>query len=122
MSSRFFLEGFVRGLLVKIDGQAKSLGNGGADVPGERHAVGHRDALDRNERHDVDGAEPWMFAAVLAQIDGLDRDLEERQDGRLDGGRVAGEREDRPVVRRVGGMVEQAHAWRVPEWPSPGAR
>ena len=51
-----------------------------------------------------------MLAAVLAQIDGLDGDGEERQRRRLDRGGVAGEREDRAVVRRVGRMVEQADA------------
>ena len=45
-----------------------------------------------------------------AQIDVGDRALEQRQHGALDAGGVAREREHRSVVRRVGGVVEQADA------------
>ena len=44
------------------------------------------------------------------QIDVGDRALEQREHRALDAGRVAGEREHRSVVRRVGRVVEQAHA------------
>ena len=51
-----------------------------------------------------------MLAAVRAEIDVGDRALEQRQHRPLDAVRVAGEREDRSVVRRVGRVVEQADA------------
>ena len=69
---------------------------------GERDALGHRHALDRDERHDVDGAEARVLTLMLPQIDRPGRDLEQREDRRLDAGGVAGEREDRAVVRGVG--------------------
>ncbi len=81
-----------------------------ADFPRERHAVRHRHAFERHERHDVHRADARMLAAMRAQIDVGDRALEQRQHRALDAGGVAGEREDRAVVRRVGGVIEQAHA------------
>ncbi len=56
-----------------------------------------------------------MLAPVLPQVDGVERDGEERQRRRLDRGGVAGQREDGTVVGRVGGMVEQADARRLPD-------
>ena len=53
-----------------------------------------------------------MLALVRSQIDVGDRPLEERQHGTLDPGRVACEREDRPVVRLIGRVIEEADAWR----------
>ncbi len=103
--------GVGRSVLVEKDGHSEALGDGSADVLGERHAVGHRDVLDRDERHDVDSSEPGMLTAVLAQVDRLDGDSKERQGRCFDCGGISGEREDRPVVRRVGRMVEQADAW-----------
>ncbi len=78
------------------------LGDGRADVLRQRHAVSHRDALDRDERHDVHGAEPRMFAAMRAQVDVRDRALEEHQHRLLEAGRVADDREHGTIVRRVG--------------------
>ena len=51
-----------------------------------------------------------MLALVSAQVDVGDGALEERQHRQLDGSRVAREREDRPVVGRVGGKIEQPRA------------
>ena len=57
-----------------------------------------------------------MLALVLPQVDRRRaRLLEERQRRRLDRGGVAGQREHRAVVRRVGGVVEQADARRLPD-------
>ena len=66
MSSRFLRDGIGRRLLVEVDRHAEALGDRGADLRRQRHALGHRHALDRNERHDVDGAEPRMLALVRA--------------------------------------------------------
>ena len=51
-----------------------------------------------------------MLAAMRAQVDVGDRALDERHDRLLDARGVADQREHRPVVRRVGRVVEQAHA------------
>ena len=107
--------GVRRGLLVEKDRDLKAFGDRGADVLRERHAFGHRDTLDRNERHDIDGAETRMLAPVLPQVDGVERDGKERQRRRLDRRRVAGQREDGAVVGGVGRMVEQANARRLPD-------
>ena len=84
-----------------------------ADVLRQRHAVGHRHALDRDERHDVDRAEARMLARVRAQIDAR-RPRARTARGPPPSTRrgVAGEREHRAVVRRVGRVVEQPHAGR----------
>ena len=92
-----------------------------ADVLRQRDAVGHRRALDRDERHDVHGAEARMLALVCSQIDGGDGGCEEREGRRLERRRIPDEREDRTVVRGVGRMVEQPHA-RAAERRRPGAR
>ena len=60
----------VRGrFLVQIHRDLEARRHFGAHFPCERDAVGHRRALDRHERHDVDGAEPRVLAAMPAKID-----------------------------------------------------
>jgi hypothetical protein len=51
-----------------------------------------------------------MLAAVRSQVDAGDGALVHGEHGRLDGGRVAGEREDGSVVGRVRRIVKQAGA------------
>ncbi len=58
-----------RGLLVEEHRHAEAVGDRGAGVARQRHAVGHRRALDRHERHDVDGAESRMLAVMAPQVD-----------------------------------------------------
>ena len=94
MSSRFFLGSVEAPPRRDTPGSANAFRDGGADVLGERHAISHRGALDRNERDDVDGADAGVLAAVLPQVDGVYGDVEERERGGLERGRVADERED----------------------------
>ncbi len=91
-----------RRLFVEVDGNTEPLGDRGADVLRQRDAVRHGDALDRDEGHDVDGAETRMLALVLTQVDGRHGLLEQREHGRFERGGVADQREDGSVVRRVG--------------------
>jgi hypothetical protein len=65
---------------------------------------------DRHEGDDVDRAEAGMFARVRAQVDRRERLVVHREDGGFQRGGVAGEREDRAVVRRIRGVVEQPRA------------
>ena len=44
------------------------------------------------------------------EVDVSDGVSEQREYAALDAGSVADQRKDRSVVRRIGGMVEQAHA------------
>ncbi len=101
-------------LLVQVHRHAEARRDGGAGLPGQRHAVGHRRALDRHEGDDVDGAQARVLAAVRPEVDVGDGPFDERQDGSLDAVGVAGEGEDGTVVRRVRGMVEQADAFDAP--------
>ena len=58
--------GLAGGFLVEIDRHARSARRPSAPTSlRQRHAVGHRHALDRDERHDVDRAEPRMLALVV---------------------------------------------------------
>ena len=68
-----------RRLLVEVHRHVKPLGDRGAGLLRQRHAVGHRRAFDRDEGHDVDRAHARVFAAVRAQIDIGDRALDERE-------------------------------------------
>ena len=103
------LAGRIRGgFLVEIDRDLEARRHLGSDFLRERHAVGHGHAFNRHERHHVDGAQPRMLAGVAAEVDIGDRTFEQRQYRSLDAGRVAGQREHGSVVRRIGGMIEQA--------------
>ena len=62
-----------------------------------------------------------MLAAMGAEVDVGDGPFEERQHGLFER-TIADEREDRAVVRRVGGVVEQAHAGHARERRRPIGR
>ena len=81
-----------------------------ADLPSQLNALHHRHAFNRDERHDVDRAEARVLAAMRPQIDVGDGARDQREDGVSDALGVARQRENRAVVRRIGRMVEQAHA------------
>ena len=73
-----------RRLLVEEDGQLVPRARlRPPTVARQRDAVGHRHALDRHERDDVDGAEARVLARVLAQVDAREARVEERQHGGL---------------------------------------
>ena len=97
-------------------GRLKRVGDLGADLPGERDAVGHRHAFDRDER-----ARRRRRRAADARPDGCagrstrQRFCKKRQHGCLEAGWVAREGQDRAVVRRVRLHVEHAHS---PQWLS----
>ena len=76
----------------------------------ELHAVVHRDATHRDERHDVGRSHPGMLTAMRGEVDARGRHLhgaERGLDGRV---RRRHEREHRTVVRGVGLDVEQPDA------------
>ena len=102
--------GIRRGLFIEIDGHLEPLSHGGRRLLRQRHALGHRDAFDRDERHDVDGAEARMLAGVRPQVDRRRCRLEQREHGGLERRRFAGQRQHRSVVRGIGRVVEHAHA------------
>ena len=58
--------------------------------------------MQRDERHDVDGADARVHALVLAQVDRGRRRREQTQHGVLHRRRLSGEGVDRAVVRRIG--------------------
>ena len=105
----------VRRLLVEEDRDPEACRRRAAPTSlRERDAVGHRDAFDRHERHDVDGAEPRMLAAVAAA--GRSPRTAARTARAIacfERRGVAGQREHRAVVRGIGGVVEQADAGRA---------
>jgi hypothetical protein len=102
--------GRARRLFVQIHGQPEAPRHLLADGARERHAVRHRRPFDRHEGHDVHRAQARMFSLVRAQVDALERALEEGEDGGGQRGEVAGEGEHAAVVVAVGLRVEDAHA------------
>ncbi len=76
----------------------------------QRDTLGHGDVIDGHKRHDVHRAEPWMFAGVRAQIDVFDRRAHQGENSGLQRFGLAGHRQDRAVVCRVGRRIEHAHA------------
>jgi hypothetical protein len=100
----------ARRFLIQEDRHAIPPGDLGADLAGQRHAVTHARAFDRNERHHVDRAHAGMLAGVPAQVDERNRRLEQVEYGRLHLGGRAREGVDRPVVRCVRLDIQQAGA------------
>ncbi len=85
-------------LFVEEDRNLESGGDFGRGVLRKRDALGHRDAVDRHERHDIHGAEPRMLASVRAEIDVLDCRPDKGENGGLQRFCVAGQREHRAMV------------------------
>ena len=104
--------GIVRGLLVEEHRDVEPCGHLGGDVARQRDAIGHRHVLDRDEGHDVDGADARVLARMRPEVDRGNSGVVERENRGLHRGLVADERDHRPVVRAVGRMVEHAHAGR----------
>jgi hypothetical protein len=98
------------GLLVEVHGHAVALGDRGGRRPGQLGARLHRRALDRHEGDHVHGAEARVLARVLPEIDVAQRFAEQGQHRRTQGGGVAGQRQDRAVVRRVRRDIEHGDA------------
>ena len=95
---------------VEVDGDPVLLRHPPAEVPRERDRVRHRDAGQRNERDDVDRADPRMDARCGAPCRCLDGHRDRPLHRRRRGVRRPGEREHAPVVVHVAGSVEQVDA------------
>ena len=102
-------------LFVEIHRHLKPARHLGGRLFGERNALVHGHAFDRHEGHHVHSAQARMFAGVRAEIDVRDDRLEEGEHRLLDRAGVAGERQHRPVVRRVGRVVQHPDARHLPE-------
>ena len=59
-----------------------------ADGVRTRDGVGHAEAAQRNERHDVERANPPVHAAVPLHVDRPEHGVGQRQHRRLDGARA----------------------------------
>ena len=95
------------GVFVEVDGNAEPAPDFLPELSGESDAVRDRGPSDRNERDDVDGAHPGVFAAMSREVDAGQGRLEEGEHPPANGRRVSHEREDAPVVRGVRGNVQQ---------------
>ena len=102
--------GRARGFFVEKDRDLKSLGHCLPDPTRERYTVGHRRTFERNKRHDIDGTETGVHATMGPKIDLRHDNVVQGDDRALETGRVSRKREDRSVVRHVGGMVEKGSA------------
>ncbi len=98
------------GVAVQEDGDLKPFGDPAAQLPGEGHAVLHRSPGDGHKGADVHGPGPGVLAPVVAHVDELDGLPVKGQHGRDEGGAVADQREDGPVVVRVGVEVQEHDA------------
>jgi hypothetical protein len=101
--------GVRRRVLVEIDRDPEPARDVGRRFLRQRHALLHRHAFDRDERHDVDSPEPRVLAGVLTEIDDRERRFIEGEHRLFDRLGVSRESHDRSIVRRVGGVVEDAH-------------
>ena len=110
-----------RRVFVQEDRQREPRRHVGGNRLRQLHALRHRHAFDRNERHHVDGAHARMFALVRAQVDVGKRALEQHRNAGGQRRGVAGQREDRAVVRGVGLHVEHAQARAPPRARRPCA-
>jgi hypothetical protein len=72
--------------------------------------LSHRCAFERDKRHDVYRAQPWMSTSVLPQIDQVDRGGEQGHDRLLHGMWRAREGQHGSVVGFVGRPIEQPDA------------
>src|SRR5215831_3036397 len=55
--------------LVEVNRNLQLAADAIAKAPGERDAIIHRRALERNEWHDVSGTESWVLTGVDREID-----------------------------------------------------
>ena len=97
---------------VQVDGEAEPVGQARSERPGERDAFVHRRLAERDERDDVDGADPGVLAGLALHVDGLDRDRHGCLESLGHTGRAAGEGEDAPVVTGVARPVEEVDVGR----------
>ena len=97
-------------LFIQEHRNLESRGDFSGRVSRECHALGHRHALDGDERHHVHGAEARVLAGVRAQVDVSQGRGDQRDDRGLQWSGVAGHRQDRSIVCRVGRGIEDADA------------
>ena len=94
--------------LAQVNRHRKSFCDALRGVLRQRHAVVHRRAFDWHERDDIDSAHPRMFARMRSQIDQADRGVKQREHGGFERIGIAGHGDDRAVMRRIGGEIQQA--------------
>jgi hypothetical protein len=102
--------GVRRGFLVQIHRNVEAPRDLRCRRSRQCHAVGHLDATNRHERHDIDRTQPGMLAAMRSEIDRGERHLEEGEHGVLNSDGVTRKRVHRAVVRGIGRHVEQLRA------------
>ena len=69
---------------VEIDGKAVSLGEGPAETAGGLDGIGHDGIFQRDERDDIDRADPRVDALLLPHVDHLQRLVAGRRRAPLD--------------------------------------
>ena len=101
----------LSGLPIEEARHAKPLSHCCRRLPCERDALIDR-SCQRDERYDIDCADSRVHPFVMTKIDSLDRCREQAQHRRLKLCGLCHERIDRPVVRRIGRLIEQTDARR----------
>ena len=102
-------------LFVQKDRHAETFRNLGAELAGQADTFRHRCLAERYEGNHIDGTNAGVDAAVRPQVDARDGNLEQAEQSLPDRARIAGDCEDRTVVRRISGVVEQQQAVDPPE-------
>ena len=101
-----------RRLSIQVDRQFVVRGEPPAERAGERDALVHGAALERDERDHVDRADARVLTLVAAEIDSFDRHRGRGERGLGDRVDVPGKGEHAAVVVGVRGRVEQRHTAR----------
>ena len=102
--------GCAGGLLVQVDGEVEPPRDFLAHLGRQCGALGHAAGGQGDEGDDVDGPDAGMDAGMRAEVDAVEGGGAERENGLLQGGGGAHQRQDGPVVRRVRRRVEQGRA------------
>jgi hypothetical protein len=104
--------GSSSGGLVQVNRDGQLFAHARAEPPRHGDTVFHRDARDRDERHDICGADTRMTSPVLAEVNQLGGAPNRRKDSPLDRFRLADKGHDGTIVIGVGVMIEQRDAGR----------
>jgi hypothetical protein len=94
---------------VEIDGKPVSLGESPTEAVCGFDGIGHDGIFERDERDDINGADPRVHALLLPHVDHLQRLVAGGRRAPLDVFRRSDESDYRPVVVSVGADIEQAH-------------
>lgn len=95
------------GFFVQVHRQCETLGQRLPDVARDADTFRHRGVAEWDEGHDIHCPDAWVFALVMSEVDCSDGPFGKQQRSGPDRKGWSGECEDRAMMRRVSGVVEE---------------